>query len=363
MTKHQSVQQARKTTLLTPMLAEMHRRAKLKMKPGEVEGTLTFAVAKSNLLRLNDTDPVRRTLLRCIEGLSESRIHDDSSYYNAVERGQTVTVLLPLPEGYNEGGWRCHAINGTVECLHPNKAHDDACVACQTRKPMLKANFHYLRTMSHSIRSQTKEYLRSIKELDAELTKCERAEVEAAERLASAAEKQVDGHESDTFSKDNDEDVDDDLMMNVELVQAGVWNRVHAATVLSMMKPRKAKSLQLLNSAKSQLSLMTQSAYELAAPHAQKVIRGFLLRASLDRIRQGVLVLAQLAAAVEIQRMVRSTLAVLETTRLRRMKRNNMAIRIQCMFRKWLALSERGRLWSIYMENLRRKAAIKIQSI
>ena len=365
MTKQQSIQRARQTTLLTPMLAEMHRRAKLKMKPGEVEGSLTFVVEKKDLLRLPPSDDTNTALLRAalfrrIDGLG-ARIDDDSSYYDAVERGQRVTIVLPLPSEYESGGWHCYAaIHGNRRCLHPNKADDISCTACQTPKPQLKPEFAYLRILAHAIRIESLEYVRVIQESDADLIKCEEAERVASERVAMVAKKQIEN--TNSTSSDVDEEDDEELMMNVELVQS-VWNRVHAENVLSMMKPRKAKLYQMLSAAKAQLAIMIQHAYQLAVIHVQKVVRGFILRASLDRLTAEAIAFAEFSAAAEIQRVIRSTLATIETVRRRKMKRNEMATAIQCLIRKRAAYLERLRLWTIHFENLRRKSAIKIQSI
>jgi hypothetical protein len=349
-----SIRKARQTTILTPMLAEMHRRAKLRVKPNEIEGKLTFTVKPDSLLKLPpDAAPVRKTLFRRFEGLDASRVDDDAPYCRAVETGHQVTVVLPLPQG-----WRCHARVGNQECLHPNLNNRDNCEACATPKPKLKPEFQYLRLLSPSIRSESREYLRRIKESDSELTKYERYEKRAAERLAAAAKKQIG---KDARGDTDEEDEEEELMLNVEL--AGVWNRVHASTVVTVLQPRKVKSLELLNSAKVDFAIVMQSSFELAAPHVQKVIRGFILRASVGRVREEAIELARFAAAVEIQRVVRSALATIEGIRRRKERRNHMATKIQCLFRKRSAYNERMRLFAIWIEQLQNDSAVKIQSI
>eukprot|EP00804_Cyclotella_cryptica_P003080 CCRYP_006079-RA/>CCRYP_006079-RA protein AED:0.07 eAED:-0.01 QI:0/0/0/1/0.5/0.33/3/0/431 len=329
----------------------MQRRAKLKKKKGEVEGTLRFEVEKSKLLKLlpsDDTAGIRTTLYRRIEGLSDTRKDDDSSYYTAVENGFKVTVILPLPESYEVGGWRCHASFDKGGCLHPNKREDEKCTSCQSPKPKLKPQFEYLRLLSFSIRDVAKEYLRVIREYDIELSKCEAAEKEA---------------KASHVSSSDGEDEDDPLMMNVELIQGGVWQRIRADILLSMLAPRKQKAWERLNSARSELSIMIQCTCDLAAPHAQKVVRGFLVRSSLECLRREVCALAEFSAAVEIQRKIRSVLALREVKRLRTSKYNLMAIKIQCLLRKRIFDLEIMRRWSLHNANLRENAAIKIQSL
>jgi hypothetical protein len=360
MTRQQSLKERRKTALASPMLADMARRSKLQMKNGEAQGTLSFRVDKTNLLRLSPSDVVRTTLLRRIEGLSAGQIDDDSSYYDTVnsQAQANVTIVLPVPAG---GGWRCHALVEGQECLHPNLLADQTCNACSAVLPKLKPEFQHLRILSHSIRSQSKEYIRIIRKADLEITKCETAEEEARKRLEAAGERQV-GMDGDAISSADSDDEDEELMMNVELVQSGAWQRVHANTVVSTMKQRKAKSLYMLNAAKAELAIMIQSSYELAAHHSQKIVRGFLVRASINRIKQEAVELAEFSAAVDIQRIIRSSLASMKKLRLRKLRQNLMATRIQCMFRKRVACLEKTRLWSIWFEERQRHGAIKIQS-
>lgn len=357
--KQQSIQRSRHTTILQPILQEMHRICVLKKKQGEVTGILMFNVKGSQLLILSaaeDTASLRTTLYRRIVGLSASRVDDDTPYYDAVKNGRQVTVVLPLPEGFSVGGWRCHAVNCFGdECLQSNKDHNSMCLKCSTPLPKLKPEFKHLRLLSRSIRSLSRQYLRIIKETDAELTKCERAEHEARERLASSTTTMRVG--------ESDKEEEEELMMNVELMQQGVWNRVHASTVLAMIAPRHEKALQLHASAKAELTIMIQDVYQLAAPHAQKVIRGFLLRASKTGIREEITAFAELSAALEIQRIVRSALATIEAIRLRKLQSNQMATRVQCMVRKRAAYNRRIHLWSIHIRQLREKSAVKIQNL
>ena len=70
--KKQSIRKARQTTLLTPMLTEAFKRAKLRVKQGEVEGTLSFTVKPDSLQELGELEaPVRK---RCL-GVSRDLIH------------------------------------------------------------------------------------------------------------------------------------------------------------------------------------------------------------------------------------------------------------------------------------------------
>eukprot|EP00956_Cyclotella_meneghiniana_P039018 scaffold164076_cov51-Cyclotella_meneghiniana.AAC.6 len=159
MSKQQYIQRARQTTILQPMLQEMHRRSVLKKQQGELRGVLIFNVKNNQLLDLSaadDTVSMRATLKRRIEGLSASRIEDDTPYYDAVKTGRQVTVVLPLPEGFSDGGWRCHAFNSSGdECLQPNNHHNDKCLKCNASLPSLKPQFKYLRILSHAVRSLT----------------------------------------------------------------------------------------------------------------------------------------------------------------------------------------------------------------
>lgn len=358
MSKQESIRRARQTTLLKPMLAEMVRRTKLSIKPGEVEGKLVFHVDQANILCLPPGSPAKNTLFRRFDGLSHARIDDDSSYYDSVQEGNTVTVILPLPAKYEKGGWRCHALLANGPCLQPNL--NDHCMACNAAKPQLKREFLHLRMISHSVRCQADEYLRIIFESDDVLTKCESACESAEKRLAAVTEKNQ--RNNGATSSDGDDEEEDELMMNVELAETGVWNRVSAKTVLSAIQSRKVKATSRLNWAKASLAIMIQSSYELAAPHTQKLVRGFLVRAYIGKVRGKAQACAQFSAAVEIQRTIRSYLATMEKARKWMLKRNLMATKIQCTVRSRAACIERKRLWSFWLENLQFSAATKIQS-
>lgn len=362
--KQQSIRRARQTTMLRPIEMAMRRRTKLKMKVGEVEGMLSFGLEKSNTLHLSeDANGVRRALFRRIDDLAESRKDDDSSYFSAINKGEKVLVVVPIPAGYEAGGWRCHAIVDGNKCLQPNKARDEFCISCQSQKPKLKPQFEHLRLLSPSIQAESQEYLRIIRESDMELSKCEAAEKEARERLSRVTAARINEVNGDLSSDDEAEEDDEALMMNIELVQTGAWQKVSAAAVLSMIAPRKKKAEQLYHAARADLSIMIQSSFNLAVPHIQKVVRGFILRASLERIRQECKEAAEFAAAVEIQRIIRSALASQETNHLRVKKSNKMATRIQCLVLRRSSYLEKMRRWTIYVEYLRGKAATKIQSL
>ena len=76
------------------------------MKEGEVEGMLTFAVEKSKALHLSDDAAgVRWELFWQIEELAELRKDNDASYFNVINKGDNVMVVLPFPKGYEAGGW------------------------------------------------------------------------------------------------------------------------------------------------------------------------------------------------------------------------------------------------------------------
>ena len=213
--KRNAIQRDRHTTINHPMMMEMHRRARLKMKNGEIEGTLKFVVPKKNLLHLppsgaeSERDSTaskkevvvsaaaaRKTLFRRIESIHPSRKEDDGSYFKAIANGSEVTLIIPLPHGYERGGWRCHALIPGMqpktsssantswekeECLHPNESDNEHCMKCKYPKPKLKPEFLYLRLLQPGLREQRNEYLRIIKECDFELERWDSAEKEAQE--------------------------------------------------------------------------------------------------------------------------------------------------------------------------------------
>lgn len=366
----------RQTAIANPIMADAIRRTRLGMKTGEVRGKLKFSVPK--ILHLPPTDSfdnvnsneisnsglkaaaTRVALYRRFEDLNSSRKEDDSSYFDAVGNGVEVTVVSPLPPHYERGGWRCHAkINKLVtnssgdqtagECLYPNRPQDQQCTKCTTLKPSLRPEFAYLRLISPSIRRQRREYERIIRSCDHELTRCDTAERDAAEQIAA-------------FEKGDVED-EEDLIMDIDLVQEGVWQRVDVRDCDQLLASRKAELKKRLATARAEISIMIQCSYELAVVHVQKIVRRFLVRARLDDIRQAVLDLAMLSAAIKIQRMMRSKLAFLEAERRRRKREHFMAIKLQCLVRRRIAIVARNRFYEIYMTRLRHRCATTIQGL
>lgn len=390
--KPRKTMMARKTAIQNPMMMDAIRRTRLALKNGEVSGQLTLVLPKSSVLNLPSTldhddsslkssaiAAARETLCRRFEALHQPRKEDDASYFHAVETERKVTLVTPLPPGYERGGWRCHAKTSTtdcadhvvVECLHPNKPQDESCGKCQGPKPNIRPEYAYLRLLSLGVRRQRREYMRIIKECDHELERCDIAESEATEQIAafdnmleqsrtSDVADSSDGNCDDTSAKEKEVDEEDEaLMMDVDLVQKGVWQRVNARTLLPTIASRKLKLNHRLASARAELAIMIQASFELAVPHLQRVARRFLVRFRLDSIRKAVLDFARFSAAVEIQRIVRSKLASREAQRLRILRNHHMATRVQSVVRRRSAIKERQRLYRIYIN----RSATLIQSL
>lgn len=223
--------------------------------------------------------------------------------------------------------------------------------------------------------------MRIIKECDAELEMCDAAEREATDRISAYernAEKQTQGVDSipsstpDTetseISEENENDesfevhAEDELMMDVNLVQKGAWQRVNARVLLTTLATRKLALNHRLATARTELSIMIQAVFGLAAPHVQRVSRRFLVRLRLDKIRMSVLDFARFSAAVEIQRIVRSRLASIEEDRLRKLRDHLMATKLQSIARRRSAIAEMRRRKAEYVKQLRNRAAILIQA-
>ena len=187
--------------------------------------------------------------------------------------------------------------------------------------------------LAPAIRKQRKEYERIIHSCDTELCRCEATERDATQRIEG----------------DNEDD-EETLMMDVDLVSSGVFQRIDACSLLPMLASRKEELNKRLVSARVELSIMTQSTYELACIHAQRVARRFLVRCRLNAIRRQVYDAARESASVEIQRIVRSKLAFIETERLRTLKDHHMATKLQSLVRMRVAMKERRRLYGIYYE-------------
>jgi len=354
--------QNRQTAIEHPMMADAIRKLRLGMKTNEVKGRLKFTVPKSSVLKLppsngkssQDVAAIKVTLCRRFEDLHPSRKEDDSAYLDDVENNKEVTIITNLPPNYESGGWRCHAkIESTtddhvvsVECLHPNRPQDKTCTKCTSPRPNIKPAFAYLRLLAPAIRKQRKEYERIIHSCDTELCRCEATERDAIQRI-----------------EEGNEDDEETLMMDVDLVSSGVFQRIDACSLLPMLASRKDLLNKRLVSARVELSIMIQSTYELACIHAQRVTRRFLVRCRLDDIRRQVCEMARESAALEIQRIIRSKLACIDAERQRNLRDHCMATKLQSVVRMRFAIKERQRLYSIYITQLRHRSATTIQSL
>ncbi|KAL7468489.1 hypothetical protein ACHAXS_008724 [Conticribra weissflogii] len=200
------------------------------------------------------------------------------------------------------------------------------------------------------------------------------AKIDRIKLTTSSKDSGIPGHnDKDEKNNDNDgtksneysvnEDKYDLLMMDVDLVQTGVWQRINARSLLPMLPERMARAEKRLEDARAELCIVIQSTYELAIPHAQKVVRGFLLRRRMDSIRESIYHERRSSAAVQIQRIMRSKLANKEANHLRRLRNDCMATKIQSSTRRKLAIKERKRRWTIYIQKLQYTAATIIQSL
>lgn len=359
----------RKSAIQNPFLSDATRRTKMAMRNGEVKGRLKFIVHPSKLLVLPPSmdgqefsivAKAKETLCRRFAFLHPSRMEDDAPYIEAVKQGNEVTVITALPQGYSMGGWRCHAkLNSSegMECLHPNGSLVETCNRCNHPKPKLRQEYAYLRLMTPGVRRQRKEYERIMKGIDSEFERCDLAEREAREKLA-AYDKQL------KLLELNGNVIDEEkwLMMDVDLVN-NVWQRVNARTLLPLIAERRLELGPKLATARGELAILIQSAYQMAVLHAQRVGRRFLMRLLLNEIRHTTINFAQFSAAVEIQRIARAKLAYRKADERRKIRDNSMAIRIQCFARRMSAWIERRRLHDIYMIKLRISATTLIQSI
>mmetsp|Transcript_10915 Transcript_10915/g.16656 ORF Transcript_10915/g.16656 Transcript_10915/m.16656 type:complete len:893 (-) Transcript_10915:686-3364(-) len=361
-TKRMTIQRDRQATLFNRATMEMHRTTRLAMTSGETQGSLEFTVPRNKLLHLppstgsdSITTAVRTSLYRRFESLNPERKEDDTPYLNAVKEGTAVKLVKALPKGYERGGWRCHALVGEKECMHPNKAHDKCCSKCNTEKPHLKPAYAHLRLLLPGMRQQRREYVRMIKEYDSELRRCEVAEHIANDKIATFDDKVEKG-----LAQAEEEEVE--LTMDVDLIQKGVWQRGNARSLLPMLFDRKNDLNTRLRTARAEIAIMIQCTYELAVIHGQKTVRRYLARCRLDSVRKAKDEFAKFCAVLEIQRVARGKIAKTLLIQLRQLRHCFKATKIQSIARMRQAVLERKRLWSIYFLQLQHQKATVIQS-
>eukprot|EP00978_Attheya_sp_CCMP212_P004992 scaffold11004_cov38-Attheya_sp.AAC.1 len=182
------------------------------MKGGEVKGKPKFAVPKSKLLELPTqldyesersalTEAVRETSCLRIEALHPSRKVDDVSYFEAVERGTEVALVTALHLGDERGG------GVVISQLTPAvKWNAFTPIDLKTKQEATDRIAAFERRESDKQSQEVDNTLRSTSDIK---EASYRNEAEAAE---------------------------DSLMMDVDLVQKGVWQRTSARTLLPKLK-------------------------------------------------------------------------------------------------------------------------------
>ncbi|EJK67625.1 hypothetical protein THAOC_11317, partial [Thalassiosira oceanica] len=354
----------RQSAVERPLLSDAIRRTNLGLKDREVRGKLLFRVqdrldlpytATSDEASAKKVAAIRRALGRRLEHIHETRQEDDASYHSLIESRSSVALVTALPPSHESGGWRCHAFlpesleEGGSVCLQANSPSTRECTRCKSPKPNLRPQFAYLRHISYCVRRRRREYThRIIAECDDELERCESADREARALLGNSTVDQED---------------DEFLMMDVDCIQRGVWQRVNARDLLPLLSSRQDELKHRLSTARGELAIMIQASYELAVVHAQRVVRRFLARARLPMIRQQVEDESRCRAAIEIQRIARSGLARRSTDRLRLARKNAMATVMQSYVRRIFAEKERRKRWARHLQILRNDSATEIQRV
>ena len=258
-----------------PLLSDAIRRTKLGLKGREVRGKLLFDVGVQNRLELPYTATsdegsaekvaaIRRALGRRLDHIHETRQEDDSSYHSSIDNRSSVALVTALPPSHESGGWRCHAIlpepleEGGSVCLQANSPSTSECTRCKQPRPNLRPQFAYLRHVSYCVRRRRREYThRIIAECDDELGRCEGAEREAIERIST---------------NPRDQDDDESLMMDVDCIQKGVWQRVNAKALVPLLSSRQEELKERLSTARGELAIMIQVSCEPPRPRRQSIL-------------------------------------------------------------------------------------------
>ena len=396
--KMERIREQRRTTVLRPELMSAIRRVNRTLRDGEVTRAEDLSVTGPLDLQLppesrseDSTDEhgcaaeMEATFYRRVPTLRVPR--DEGAYRAAVSRGG-VTLITADAEG---GGWYCQKPIGIASaasaspgdwgggeassfrigrgkgkmkkelCLSINGPSDATCRSCRRGRTFLRAEFALLRRISSASRRQTIEYLRRMVELDDLVFRCGAALDRAQEKL-SRSEEEGRGAPSPVVVADSlDEEDLPSLLMDVDVANGEVWQRAEVRYLVPALEERRRRAASLLRTVRGEICVLTQAVWEMAVPHAQKLVRGHLARSKLDARRRIRAERDRNEAAVKVQRIARGLLGRWEAQQRWWRLRNGMAIHIQTAIRRKLAFEEWRRRYQRFLTALHRSLAIRIQ--
>ena len=128
-----------------------------------------------------------------------------------------------------------------------------------------------------------------------------------------------------------------DDVMDTDLIQEGVWQRVKVKTLYPILKKYEYWNNILLKELRGELSVLVQCVYKLAVPHIQRIVRAHFARKAYPKMKLQIVGLARYAAVVEIQRIGRGYFNRRETRKKLIIMFDSSAIVIQKYIRRKLA--------------------------
>uniref|UniRef100_A0A6U2QQ40 Uncharacterized protein n=1 Tax=Leptocylindrus danicus TaxID=163516 RepID=A0A6U2QQ40_9STRA len=246
-----------------------------------------------------------------------------------------------------------------VPCRAVNDKRCKACIVCGVLRVKMHRKYSHIRRLAVAVKERRAVLLEKIRKLDHELYKSRGA----LENIA-----QHNQRPDECLSDSSDFEVATEMIramnavIDLDLAQENVMQRVEVHAMEKILKKlllQKTSQLELLW---GELCVIVQALYEEAIPHVQKIVRRFLVRSRLNKIRAAYAHRIQSFSVIEIQRKVRAYLAKKQFMYLKRAQVYRAASLIQCWMRHVLAGFELDRRNRRFMLQLHFKMSTRIQS-
>lgn len=339
------------SAIANPELLSEQRRVRLSLVEGQ---RMSIQYVRVNKIQLEVANQhARISLYRSlpfIRGMNSVSL-DQKTYTEACSRvyGVVMKVCAVLGEQ-----WMCYAYPSNQNDVAPRRDDDSSsseiasslsfapsvcravndkrcktCVVCGSARSKLRRKYSNIRRLAVATKERRAVLLQKLRKLDDDLYKCRNS----LETIAHNLDLSVCEVETTMIQAMN-------AVIDLDLAQENVMQRVEVKAmegILDKLLEQKKSQLMLLW---GELCVIVQALYENAIPHVQKIVRRFLVRSRLDKIRRAYTHRVQSFSAIQIQRFFRAYLAVKRCAWLERVRSRRAALSIQCWTRKTLARFE-----------------------
>lgn len=265
-----------------------------------------------------------------------------------------------------DDGWICFSVMNVIgredivlreSCYEFNPRNRETCVSCLSPKPKMRPFFLRLQHTSPVLSRERNEFLKTMELLDAELTEYE---VAIASKYSSTALSSDKPEKNETRSASVLIYDKQTLDMNFN----GLRQRIEATAALPVLVANKFRVTSRFIATWWKLCLLVLYTYELATPHAQRVVRGYLVRSSRFKfLKKMQKVRLEIKASIRLQQTFRQLLSSRHVAKILHSRRHNMLVKIQSLSRKYKASLVFSQRLETFRSHLKDEAMTRIQKL